>query len=30
MLAHGFTRHGRMLDEHEKIIGQMKPLVGLA
>ena len=27
MLAHGFTRHGRMLDEHEKIIGQMKPLV---
>ena len=30
MLAHGFTRHGRMLEEHEKNIGQMKPLVGLA
>lgn len=29
MLALGFTRHGRMLEEHEKTIRQMKPLVGL-
>ena len=30
MLAHGFTRHGRILEEHEKTIAQIKPLVGLA
>lgn len=30
MLAHGFTRHGRLLEEHDRTIKQIKPLVGLA